>query len=119
MEAGRWEYGWIKEGLGMDGTAQVGSERSFRSPKRILVRFFRRSRDRWKEKYKAAKWELKKRSNEVADVRKSRQAWREKAEENEAELGRLREQMKRLQEELEMEKASRQEAGKKGVPAVP
>jgi chromosome segregation ATPase len=103
----------------MDGTAQVGSERSFRSPRRILVRFFRKSRDRWKEKYKAAKRELKKRGNEVADVRKSRQAWREKAEESETEVGRLREQVKRLQEELQAEKGSRQEAGKKGVPGVP
>ncbi len=103
----------------MDGTAQVGSERGLRSPKRILVRFFRRSRDRWKEKYKAAKLELKKRGNEVADVRKSRQAWRGKAEESEAEVRRLGEQVKRLQEELETAKGSRQEAGKKGVAVVP
>jgi predicted nucleic acid-binding Zn-ribbon protein len=84
-----------------------------------LVRFFQGSRDRWKEKYRAAKRELKKRNNEVLDVRKSREAWRQKAEQAQGEAERLREQVKRLQEESEAEKAFRQEAGKKGLPRVP
>ena len=40
--------------------AVVSGTRKFLSPNRILVRSFRRSRDRWREKHHAvqAKWEL-------------------------------------------------------------
>ncbi|HQT95874.1 MAG TPA: hypothetical protein PK435_14680 [Thermoanaerobaculaceae bacterium] len=108
----------IKEEVCMETTAEGTREPKFRSPKRILVRFFQKSRDRWKEKYKAVKEELKKRSNEVADVRRSRQTWREKAEEAQAEVERLREQVKGLQEELQAEKTAREETEKKGAPTA-
>ena len=42
--------------------------------------FFRKSRDRWKEKHQELKAILKRYKNRVADVTKSREQWRLKAE---------------------------------------
>ena len=99
----------------MESTAQTGNRRRFRSPNRILARFFRKSRDRWKQKCQAVKGDLKRRSNELADVRRSREAWRQKAEEAQAEAKHFQEQVERLQKELQAEQAARQEAEKKGA----
>jgi len=55
-------------------------ERSYKSPVRKLVAFFKRSRDRWKAKYQEMKKQLKKEQNQVRAVEQSRAAWRKKAE---------------------------------------
>jgi predicted nucleic acid-binding Zn-ribbon protein len=93
----------------VEATVSTPNRREFRSPKRILVRFFKKSRDRWKEKYQEAKRELKRLANQAADVRRSREAWRKKAEEAEAEV-------QRLQGQLQAERTAQQDAGKKGAP---
>lgn len=61
----------------------------FKSPLRMLVRFFRRSRDNWKQKYMGIKTEIKRHKNQAADARRSREQWKAKAELLEAKLQRL------------------------------
>ena len=61
----------------MDGAAKNVSD--FRSPLRVLVASFRKSRDRWKQKCIDAKVDRKRLQVRVADVSKSRDGWRDKA----------------------------------------
>jgi len=91
----------------MDDKALTAPARVFRSPNRILVRFFRKSRDQWKQKHQALQEEMKRLTNQVADVRRSRERWRQKAEAAEGAV-------KRLETALAAENAARQEAEKKG-----
>jgi hypothetical protein len=51
----------------------------FRSPISKLLAFFRRSRDRWKEKCKQAKKELKSLKTVHAKLKASRDYWKQKA----------------------------------------
>ena len=74
----------------METVAKGKTERRFRSPNRILVRFFRLARDKWKAKYRKLKEELKRMSNRVADARRSREQWADKARELQAELERMK-----------------------------
>jgi septal ring factor EnvC (AmiA/AmiB activator) len=72
----------------------------FRSPPRVLASCFLRSRDNWKQKYKALKSELKRWQVRVHDVTQSRQQWREKAEAKERELAALQAQLQELQRQV-------------------
>ena len=71
----------------------------FKSPLRKLVRFFEKSRDAWKEKYRKVKQECRKLANQTAAVEKSRERWRQEARE-------LRQTVKTLENELERQKQS-------------
>ncbi len=78
----------------------VGMEtREFKSPLRKLVRFFRSSRDAWKEKYRLMKRQCRKLANQAAAVEKSRDRWRQEAKE-------LHRSVKKLEKELERQKLS-------------
>lgn len=70
-----------------------------KSPLRKLVRFFQRSRDGWKAKYRALQNEYRLRGNQVRAVEKSREKWRQEARQAE-------EQLRQLQQELEEYKNS-------------
>jgi hypothetical protein len=50
------------------------------SPARVLARFFERSRDGWKAKYKKLQERMKASRTEIRDLRRSRDLWRAKAE---------------------------------------
>src|SRR6476660_8152117 len=52
----------------------------YRSPWRVLARFFEKSRDLWKAKYQALQERIKEFRTEVRDLRRSRDRWRAKAE---------------------------------------
>jgi hypothetical protein len=52
---------------------------SYRSPVAKLLRFFRLSRDKWKEKCKAAKRENKSLKTRLRKMRESRDRWRARA----------------------------------------
>lgn len=66
------------------------NERSkFKSPARMLVRFFQRSRNKWKQKYMETKTEIKRHKNRAADARRSREQWKAKVQLLEAEVQRL------------------------------
>lgn len=71
--------------------------KQYRSPTRKLLKFFERSRDRWKQKCLDAKLRVKRLHTKVADLRASRQKWREEAK-------RLQAEVARLQAELEEQK---------------
>jgi chromosome segregation ATPase len=77
-----------------------------------LLRFFKQSRNRWKEKCKILKKEVKRSENRARDAQKSRDGWREKAERWKAEAEASKAEIARLQAELA---ASRAEAAKKGA----
>lgn len=63
----------------MANVARQGSVRRFRSPLAKLVRFFERSRDKWKQKFRDAKVAMKRLSNQVRAVERSRARWRQLA----------------------------------------
>jgi chromosome segregation ATPase len=63
---------------------------SYRSPLRVLVRAFQRSRDRWKAKYMALQERIKAFRTEVRDLRRARDRWRAKAEALQQEVNALR-----------------------------
>jgi septal ring factor EnvC (AmiA/AmiB activator) len=71
---------------------------SYRSPSRVLARFFERSRDLWKAKYKELQQRLKAFRTELRDLRRSRNRWRAKAEALERKIQELHAQ---LQQHLE------------------
>ncbi len=63
--------------------------RRFSSPTVKLVRFFEKSRDRWKAKYSTVKKECKKLENQTRAVEKSRENWRERARTSEQRVAEL------------------------------
>lgn len=65
----------------MDLSQQAGQRdlASLKSPVRVLARFFRKSRDNWKEKYRRVKQEFKRLEVQVSDVRQSRETWKQRA----------------------------------------
>ena len=67
---------------------------TYKSRTKVLADFFRRSRDGWKRKCKAAKAELKKANNRSQWLQTSRDNWKARAEESEAQLQALREAQK-------------------------
>lgn len=57
----------------------IGESLGYRSPVSKLIRFFRRSRDNWKAKCKAAKRENKSLKIRLAKMRESRDRWKAQA----------------------------------------
>jgi len=68
----------------------------FSSPVSKLVRFFQRSRDRWKTKQQELKAESKLLSNQTRAVEKSRRQWRERAFAAERRIKELERELKSL-----------------------
>ena len=66
----------------------------YKSRTKVLLEFFRRSRDRWKQKCGAAKARAKKAENNLRWLQQSRNDWKGRAQQAEAELQRLREEQK-------------------------
>ena len=81
----------------MESQARTLEEmKTFRKRPRVLMRFFQRSRDKWKRKCRQAKADIKVHQARERDWRKSRDQWREKAEQHGEELERLRAENARL-----------------------
>jgi hypothetical protein len=57
-----------------------GTEETFKSPVRLLVRFFRKSRQRWKQKALRRRAKMKNLEHKVRDIDTSRTNWKNKAE---------------------------------------
>jgi hypothetical protein len=70
--------------------AAIDEDKLFISPVRKLVRFFRRSRDGWKEKCQTAKAQVKQLKNGSCALRKSRDRWKDLAKRQAEELRQLR-----------------------------
>jgi predicted nucleic acid-binding Zn-ribbon protein len=80
----------------METQVKADDVSTLKSPRRILVRFFRRSRDNWKRKFMDLKTEIKRFKNQAADARRSREQWRTKAESFQAEVRRLEAELAEL-----------------------
>lgn len=64
-----------------------------KSPVRKLMRFFERSRDKWKAKFQQLKCKLKGMENQVRAVEKSRKKWADRARQAERRLRELEQQL--------------------------
>ena len=58
----------------------------YKSPVKKLIRFFKISRDNWKEKYFEIKKDLKRVTNRIYDLEKRKDDWKQRATEAEEEL---------------------------------
>jgi septal ring factor EnvC (AmiA/AmiB activator) len=72
---------------------------SYRSPARVLARFFEKSRDLWKAKYKELQQRIKAFRTEMRDLRRSRDRWRAKAEALERKIQELRAELRQRVEQ--------------------
>ena len=75
--------------------------KGFKSPARALIRSFRLSRDRWKQKYMGLQKLNKTLKVRVSDLDKSRLRWREEAESQKAEIQRMVEEVERLRAQIQ------------------
>jgi hypothetical protein len=73
--AGHWSVGIVRT-LHGGGLMSIAESSPYRSPVSKLVRFFCRSRDKWKAKCKAAKRENKSLKQRLAKMTKSRDRWK-------------------------------------------
>ncbi len=77
------------------------SYKAYKSPLRKLAHFFEQSRDKWKEKCKAAKRQVKGFKNRVRFLEESRERWKKQAKEQGAEVARLKKEQAALEKEVE------------------
>lgn len=75
-------------------------QRTFKSPRRVLLRSFLRSRERWKAKYMAQKPKLKRLRNRAADAQRARDQWRERAQTAAADAAQARAELAAAQAQL-------------------
>lgn len=84
-------------GAGLDMEVAVialnNERKEFRSPQAKLLRFFERSRNGWKRKCRKSKDDVKRLSNNVADLKRSRCRWKEIAKQRADEIERLRREL--------------------------
>ena len=80
---------------------EVQKGKGYKSPQRKLVKFFEKSRDRWKAKCREAKIEVKRLKNRVRFLEKSKEHWKSRVQELEAELARVKAKEREKEEELE------------------
>jgi len=83
-----------------DQQQQSTQPKKFRSPTRVLVAFFQKSRDQWKQKYMSIKQELKRLKVRVYDVTKSREHWKQLAQEHQEQVKELQGEVQELQSQL-------------------
>jgi len=85
-------------------TKEVQKSKGYKSPQRKLVKFFEKSRDRWKAKCREAKMEVKRLKNRVRFLEKSKERWKSRVKELEAELAIVKAKEREKEEELEKSK---------------
>ncbi len=76
-------------------------DKVYKSPVRKLARFFEKSRDQWKAKYREAKATIKYLKNRVRFLEESRDRWKSQAQELEAQVKQMEVKERELKEELE------------------
>lgn len=90
-------------------TITSGPRKTYKSPHVKLVRFFERSRNRWKTKCLDAKASMKRLQNRVRFLPCSKDRWKRRMHELEAEIKTLKVQLRACEQELEAMKSSRPE----------
>jgi predicted nucleic acid-binding Zn-ribbon protein len=68
----------------------------FKSPISKLLKFFPRSRDRWKAKCQQAKRDNKKLANQVRAVEKSREHWKQLAQDSQRRSAQYQQELEEL-----------------------
>lgn len=92
----------------MAQTHTIPSEKTtYRSPQRILVRFFEKSRNQWKVKCLEAKTALRRMKNRAKWLEQSRDQWKARAQALAHRLQELEAQTAKQQHDLEAVKKSR------------
>ena len=89
----------LDEEFRMEATDPKDAKVKYKTPRWVQAWFLGRSRDRWKQKYKALKVEAKRLQNRVADVTKSRAQWRDEAKQLTQQVEELQAQNAALQEQ--------------------
>lgn len=79
---------------------EVQKGKGYKSPQRKLVKFFEKSRDRWKAKCREAKIEVKRLKNRVRFLEKSKERWKSRVKELEAELAMVKAKEREKEEEF-------------------
>lgn len=72
----------------------------YKSPLRTLARFFRKSRDQWKNKAQKLKREQKRLQNRVGYARRSQEEWKSRVEELEQQLAQEQTKVRGLEDQL-------------------
>ncbi len=88
---------------------------AFRSPLRKLVAFFKKSRDRWKEKCQQTKYELKLFKRRFGNLQKSRDQWQQRYQEAETQREQLQNQREHLLSQHQHLQAQVEALSKKGI----
>jgi chromosome segregation ATPase len=86
----------------MEATGQETSSAmrcEFKSPFRLLLQFFRRSRDQWKNKAIERRAKLRNLEDKVRDIDRSRAGWKSKAQQFGATQKAFEERLRVLEEE--------------------
>ena len=86
-------------------------DKVYRSPVRKLARFFEKSRDQWKAKYREAKATIKRLKNRVRFLEESRERWKNRVQELEAQV--KQEEAKEREQKEELETREQEEGEKK------
>ena len=93
-------------------------QHAFKSPRRVLVRSFLHSRERWKAKYMAQKPKIKRLRNRAADAQRARDQWRQRAQTAEADAAQARAELTAAQAQLaELTAAEKKRASELPRPA--
>jgi hypothetical protein len=93
----------------LEQTVTSDPRKTYKSPHAQLIRFFERSRNRWKAKCLDAKASRKRLQNRVRFLQRSTDRWKRRMRELEAELKTLKVQLRARAQELEAMKPSRPE----------
>ena len=82
-------------------TKQDFTTKDYKSPKRKLIRFFEKSRNKWKEKCRQTKYQIKLLRNRIRYLEKSKTISKNRVKELEAELEQMKSNEKQLLDEIE------------------
>jgi septal ring factor EnvC (AmiA/AmiB activator) len=96
----------------MEATARVATAdrpSGFKSPLRLLLSFFRKSRDQWKAKATRRRAKIKNLEHKVRDIDDSRTNWKHKAQQLEADKKALEERLRVVEAEREQLRAQLEE----------
>ena len=86
----------------MDKNAEQNYElKNYKSPKRMLVRFFEKSRNKWKDKCKKAKYQIKLLRNKMRYMEKNKTVFKNRVKGLEAELQQMKDNEQRMADEIE------------------
>jgi len=75
--------------------------KKFKSPKTKLIRFFEKSRDKWKERAKESKYKIKLLSKKIKYLEQTKMTQKERIKQLESELDKMLHKEKQMQKDIE------------------